>query len=191
MEKQPILTEEQTSSFYSTLMAKSEIKHTKTELKITYRELNHTNVQQLRILLGVTLPVVYHKNFYERLLDYSRYSRLAYFKDILIGAITCKEDYERDENDKVTDSFGIYLMTITVLKPYRRYGVGSQMLRDTLKHFKEDTEHKCIFLDVQANNKSALEFYKKHDFDNVRLNKDYYTNIMPADSYYLRKILKE
>ena len=117
-----------------------------------YRDLNHTNVEQLKILLERSLPVTYQKNFYDRLLDYSRYSRLAYYKDVLIGAITCKEDFERDENDKKTESFGVYLMTITVLKAYRRYGLGSKMLEDTLKHYKEDTELNTIFLDVQSNN---------------------------------------
>jgi ribosomal protein S18 acetylase RimI-like enzyme len=39
-------------------------------------------------------------------------------KDVLVGAISCKEDVV--EGEKVA-----YIMTITVLKPYRRYGIGS------------------------------------------------------------------
>lgn len=50
-----------------------------------------------------------------------RYSKLAYLKDVLVGAISCKEDTLEDE--KV-----VYIMTITVLKPYRRYGIGSKLL---------------------------------------------------------------
>jgi ribosomal protein S18 acetylase RimI-like enzyme len=67
------------------------------------------------------LPVVYSEDFYLRLTNYTRYSKLAYLKDVLVGAISCKEE-QREEGPVV------YIMTITVLKPYRRYGIGSKLL---------------------------------------------------------------
>jgi ribosomal protein S18 acetylase RimI-like enzyme len=68
------------------------------------------------------LPVVYSEDFYLRLTNYTRYSKLAYLKDVLVGAISCKEE-QREEGPVV------YIMTITVLKPYRRYGIGSKLLK--------------------------------------------------------------
>jgi hypothetical protein len=62
---------------------------------------------------------VYSEDFYRRLINYTRYSKLAYLKDVLVGAISCKEDTLED------GSKAVYIMTITVLKPYRRYGIGS------------------------------------------------------------------
>ena len=44
----------------------------------------------------MTLPVVYAEDFYNRLLDLSRYSSLAYYKDILVGAISCRHEEEKD-----------------------------------------------------------------------------------------------
>ena len=52
-----------------------------------------------------------------------RYSKLAYIKDVLVGAISCKET-KKEDGTRVC-----YIMTITILKPYRRYGVGSALLK--------------------------------------------------------------
>jgi ribosomal protein S18 acetylase RimI-like enzyme len=75
----------------------------------------------------MNLPVVYSEDFYRRLTNFTRYSKLAYLKDILIGAISCKEDTLED------GSKAVYIMTITVLKPYRRYGIGSKLLEKAIE----------------------------------------------------------
>jgi len=79
------------------------------------------------VLNYMTLPVVYSEDFYDRLTNYSRYSSLAYYKDVLIGAISCRYEDENTEEEagKKVKGRVVYIMTITVLKAYRRYGVGS------------------------------------------------------------------
>ncbi len=57
-----------------------------------------------------------------------RYSKLAYIKDVLVGAISCKEDIDKESGEHVC-----YIMTITVLKPYRRYGVGTKLLEKAIE----------------------------------------------------------
>ena len=76
----------------------------------------------MRILNYLTLPVIYSEDFYNRLISMQRYSKFAYVKDVLVGAISCKEDTLED-GSKVC-----YIMTITVLEAYRRYGVASMLL---------------------------------------------------------------
>ena len=56
-----------------------------------------------------------------------RYSRMAYIKDVLVGAISCKEDIEK------SGEHVCYIMTITVLKPYQRYGVGTKLLQKAIE----------------------------------------------------------
>ena len=70
----------------------------------------------------MTLPVIYSENFYDMLKSMQRYSKFAYVKDVLVGAISCKEDILEDGSKQC------YIMTITVLKPYRRYGIASKLL---------------------------------------------------------------
>ena len=108
----------------------------------------------------------------------------------MIGAITCKKD-KNEVDEKDPKEVGVYLMTITVLKPYRRYGLASKMLKDAMEDYKNDPDIKSVFLDVQSNNECALKFYEKHGFEVVKERKDYYTNIEPADSFFLRKSLRD
>ena len=91
--------------------------------------------------------MTYQNTFYSKLVNFERYSKLAYFKDVLIGAISCKHDSYKDE-DTGEEEEGVYLMTITVLEPYRRYGLGSRLLEEAIKDYKEQPNLKSIFLDV-------------------------------------------
>ena len=94
----------------------------KATLDIKFGDLTNKNFEQMRILNYLTLPVIYAENFYNYLKEMQRYSKFAYVKDVLVGAISCKEDILED------GSHACYIMTITVLKPYRRYGIASKLL---------------------------------------------------------------
>ena len=110
--------------YFKTVVEKPVRKLAKVDIK--FGDLNEKNLEQFRILNYVNLPVVYSEDFYRRLTSYTRYSKLAYLKDVLVGAISCKED-TLDDGTKA-----VYIMTITVLKPYRRYGIGSMLLEQAI-----------------------------------------------------------
>jgi N-alpha-acetyltransferase 50 len=112
-----------------------------TTVDIKYGELTDKNVEQFRILNYLNLPVVYSEDFYIRLINYTRYSKLAYLKDVLVGAISCKEE-QRDGVPVV------YIMTITVLNPYRRYGIGSQLLEKAIEECAISRKIKKMYLHV-------------------------------------------
>ena len=71
-----------------------------------------------------------------------RYSKLAYLKDVLVGAISCKEDIEK------SGEHVCYIMTITVLKPYQRYGVGSKLLAQAVEECCKQRQVKRMRLHV-------------------------------------------
>ena len=73
----------------------------------------------------MTLPIIYSEDFYNRLTNYSRYSILAYYKDVLVGAISCKFEDDIDAEGNSTGKRVVYIMSITVLTPYRRYNIGT------------------------------------------------------------------
>ena len=151
-----------------------------TTVDIKFGELNDKNLEQFRILNYVNLPVIYSENFYKYLTSYTRYSKLAYIKDVLVGAISCKE--HKEDGDKA-----VYIMTITVLKPYRRYGIGSKLLEKATEDCAKSRSINKMMLHVQKGNDSALEFYKKNGFIIQEELKDYYTDLTPADCFILVK----
>jgi len=165
--------------FDNKILEKKERKITKLDIK--FGELNDKNVEQFRILNYVNLPVIYSEDFYRRLTSFTRYSKLAYLKDILVGAISCKEDTQED------GSKAVYIMTITVLKPYRRFGIASQLLEQAIEDCAKSRAIKKMTLHVQKGNDSAMEFYKKHGFIIKEELKDYYTDLTPADCFILEK----
>ena len=64
---------------------------------------------------------------------------LGYYKDVLVGAISCRYESEmtevedgQEELAKKTGNKVVYIMTINVLKPYRRYQIGSQLLEKAI-----------------------------------------------------------
>lgn len=111
-------------------------------VEIKFGDLNEKNVEQFRILNYVNLPVIYSEDFYRRLTAFTRYSKLAYLKDILVGAISCKEDTLED------GSKAVYIMTITVLKPYRRFGIASQLLEQAMQDCGKSRSIKKMTLHV-------------------------------------------
>ncbi len=65
-------------------------------LDVKFGDLTAKNYEQMRILNYLTLPVIYSENFYDYLKKMMRYSKFAYVKDVLVGAISCKEDVIED-----------------------------------------------------------------------------------------------
>ena len=62
-------------------------------------------------------------------------------------------------------------------------------------HDEQFAERKLIetlvLTNVQVNNESAIEFYKKFGFNIVETKEQYYKRIEPADAHVLEKFLKE
>lgn len=91
--------------------------------QLSFGEVTPKNVEQLRKLNLAIFPVRYNEKFYNDLSNapVQSYTHLAYFSDILVGAICC-----RVEPTEGT-SFKVYVMTIGVLAPYRRMGIGARV----------------------------------------------------------------
>merc|ERR1712126_770931 len=120
---------------------------------------------------------------YKDVLEAGELAKLAYFNDIVVGAVCCRVDMQGTGRK-------LYIMTLGCLAPYRRLGIGTKMLEHVLNIVKEDGNYTSIFLHVQVNNESAIEFYKKFGFNTVETKEQYYKRIEPADAHVLEKVLR-
>jgi len=116
-------------------------------------------------------------------LEVGELAKLAYFNDIVVGAVCCRED-------KTGGQRRLYIMTLGCLAPYRRYGIGTKMLEHVLKICSEDGNFDNVFLHVQVNNESAIKFYENFGFEIVEQKANYYKRITPADAFVLQKTFR-
>ncbi|KAI0223000.1 N-alpha-acetyltransferase 50, partial [Lamellibrachia satsuma] len=107
----------------------------------------------------------------------------AYFNDIVVGAVCCREDRSQGQRR-------LYIMTLGCLAPYRRLHIGTVMLKHVLKICEEDGNFDNVFLHVQINNDSAIKFYEKFGFEIVERKTSYYKRIEPADAFVLQKTFR-
>lgn len=80
----------------------------------------------------------------------------------------------------------VNLNAIAISKEYQNKGVGSNILNYIFNYCKLNKFNK-ILLEVRISNKQAINFYQKHDFENINIRKNYYSN--NEDAFVFEKIL--
>ncbi|KAK0163617.1 hypothetical protein PV327_007283 [Microctonus hyperodae] len=154
-----------------------------TRAKIELGDVTPHNIKQLKLLNQVVFPVTYNEKFYKDVLEAGELAKLAYYNDIVVGAVCCRVD--TSENSR-----RLYIMTLGCLSPYRRLGIGTVMVQHVLNFVDKDNNFDSIFLHVQVNNEGAIDFYKKFGFEIVETKQHYYKRIEPADAHVLQKTLR-
>ncbi|CBH15313.1 N-acetyltransferase, putative [Trypanosoma equiperdum] len=146
-------------------------------------------VERIRVLDGYCLPIKYGDHYYDTYVRpcAHRYSQIALFHDMLVGSCTCRLERTEDE-----DEFFLYIMTIAVLEPYRRLGVGSRLLESVLRAVASETKVRVrqVTLHMQVSS-PVIEFYKTFGFEVMERVPDYYTNLDECDAYLLRKVIDQ
>ncbi len=68
-----------------------------------------------------------------------------------------------------------HLANLAVAPEYRRRGIGSRLLREAMRHAREE-DAKEVFLEVRAKNIQARRFYSRRGFMEVGYKKGYYSD---------------
>ncbi|UMM41021.1 hypothetical protein L5515_017468 [Caenorhabditis briggsae] len=145
-------------------------------------EITPHNILQLKKLNEAVFPIAYNDKFYVEARTCGDLGRLAYYNDVVVGAVCCRID-------DISDEKSLYLMTLGTLAAYRQCGIGTILINYALKLCKKLEEVKTMYLHVQVNNEKAVSFYEKHGFVNDGIIEDYY-RISPRDAYLLIKRIR-
>jgi ribosomal-protein-alanine N-acetyltransferase len=81
-----------------------------------------------------------------------------------------------------------HLISIAVLEPYRGRGIGSALLRETIRVLREVYDVESIYLEVRVSNSVAIRLYEKFGFVKARRIRGYYMD--GEDAYVMVLRLK-
>ncbi|KAJ2720562.1 hypothetical protein GGI07_004526 [Coemansia sp. Benny D115] len=167
---------------------------------IEYKQVDAALLPKVRNLNSTLFPVHYSNSFYKGLLMPGQFCQLAFFNKTCVGTIACRrQPLGFADNPKANlllyrsvepESMEVYMMTLGVLGPYRRLGIGHGLLRNALRYAARDANVARIVLHVQIDNEDALRFYHKNGFRTVRMVEKYYRNIEPPHAYLLEYRLR-
>ena len=155
------------------------------ESPIYFSEPHVKTVEQIKYLNDACFPIKYSQKFYEDLFRPERknLSILAYYgTDVLCGGILCR--YESEDEPGV---FTVYLMTIAVLEPYRRLGIGTMLLNRMIENLEKLGNVRKLKLHVWTTNENAIEFYKKNGFTMDSIDENYYSSLEPKSAWVIHK----
>ena len=151
---------------------------------LTFGPITDKNIGQFTKINQATLEVSYRDLFYNNVVSlWNKYSWFAYINsDVAVGALSAREEPRNDEKT-------IYIMTCSVLSPYRRQKIGTQLLNKLFEEVAKDPEIKAIYLNMWVINETGKKFYEKFGFTIVETMENYYSDIDPPKAYLMVKRL--
>ncbi|CAM9444772.1 unnamed protein product [Sphacelaria rigidula] len=133
-------------------------------------------------------PVRYHDSFYADVPDGNPdFNQFAYVDGSVVGSMCCRIE----PTDPPSAHDRLYIMTLGVLAPWRRRGVGKQLLLRILSNLARYPSVGEVYLHVQTSNHEAVKFYEAHGFNVEETIENYYMRIEPPDCYVLRRRICE
>ncbi len=149
------------------------------------------DVDAVRTLNAGLLPLPCPERVYRSLLGTDpRLCVLAWARSSVVGAITAVV-----ETDRATKrpTGALYIMTLAVVAPRRRSGVGSALLSWLLRVARGAPQLQHIDrveLHVHAGNSDALAFYAKAGFERIGMVERYYPRLEPPHAIRVRLRLR-
>ncbi|RKF57338.1 Pre-mRNA-splicing factor cwf24 [Golovinomyces cichoracearum] len=169
--------------------------------------ITHSQIQPLRRINDILLPVSYPDSFYNKILSPDppiSFSHVITWSDPeckVIGGIVCRLDLatscpdngtERSLMKNIEGNNSIYIQTLVLLSPYRGKGLATEALRAVIRLATEHQELKIgsLHAHVWTENKEALEWYTARGFNREgNLIQGYYRRLKPDTAWMLRRQL--
>ncbi|KAJ3271507.1 hypothetical protein HDV01_006558 [Terramyces sp. JEL0728] len=145
---------------------------------ITLKSILEDNLDHYKNLNLILFPVTYNSKFYRDIVETHplEYCKIAYINNQAVGAISCRKE-------NVSGVYRVYIMTLGVLAPFRRYGI-------VLDACSNDPTIDHVCLHVQITNHTAIKFYQNAGFELQDIIHGYYESnvgVTPPHAYIVIK----
>lgn len=176
------------------------------EKDLSFVEVGAENLHELRAINAALFPMTYPASYYRSVLETGSIARLVYWRGTLAATLSCRLQSPqgaagvssllprasephcaaaKSANGGCTP-LECYIMTLGVLAPYRRLGIGSAMLAHICAHYAAaDPRPAALVLHVHTANNAALRFYHAHGFSIAMTLPEYYFRLSPQSAYLL------
>ena len=91
------------------------------DVRIDLRDITLHNIEALKNVNQVVLSTTYPDDFYQDMLYAGELAKLAFYNDIVAGAICCYTEISKTPSGETSQK--LHIMTLGCLTPYRRLGI--------------------------------------------------------------------
>ena len=153
----------------------------------------------LKTIVNKTFPVDYPPEAFELISQGN--SQIGWFGDFAISVVSARHVPLTElhppgtrvinvKDEAISDTeIMMYVMVLSVLRPYRRKGFATQLLSWVLSKAKADGL-KHLALHTQETNVNAIKFYQKHGFEIVARVESYYPDLPEHESHAVLMLKK-
>ncbi len=148
-----------------------------TELQgLVIRKAEPPDISQIMQINLETLPENYPEYFFREI--YDRYEKAFFVAETegkVIGYVMCRMEGG-------VSNFGLrwirrgHIVSIAVLPAFRRQGIASELVNNSMKALKTEYNAKEVILEVRVTNLAAISLYDKLGFSKIRTLHVYYRN---------------
>lgn len=143
--------------------------------QVQLRSLCCSDVPAIKQLCNQCFPIQYPDNWFEEIVSREHFHSIAAtINHTIIAFIVCQvkhltscnvEDQGIVGRQHLEDTTAAYILSLGVLKTFRRYGIASLLLDTLLSHLRSDLSGiNVVFLHVLTTNSVAISFYERRGF---------------------------
>ena len=171
---------------------------------VVLRSCDKGDIQSLKQLNGLLLPIQYPESFYRDIIDdvvtnsitlvavwHEEPNSIGKERGVVVGAIRCRllapQSLPSEQLTQVDKGPVLYLSTLVLLSPYRGHGIASHMLARVLQLSIREHGVTSIGAHVWEANPEGLEWYRKRGFREISREEAYYRRLRPSGAVVMRK----
>ena len=167
---------------------------------IIFRSVERDDVQELKALHMECFPIQYDDIFFENICNGKGFKNASLYTQVavelessrIIGCILGQftETSKCEDNGfflelKSPAGEVFYILTLGLREEYRRSGLGTALLLESLSHAKQNINCGAVYLHVIHYNQAAMKFYEKNGFIFLRELDEFYVIDKIQHSSYL------